>query len=140
MALSEQQLALIRTSFKTLRDDPQPRSIEFYEALFRHAPNLRGMFREDLAGQGMRFMSTLSAIVDNLHSPGAMAERYADLGVGHRALGVTAADFAPMGQALMDTLAAQLGARFTEDTRAAWETAYAAFSQEIIDRGGIPES
>ena len=138
MALSDEQLALIRTSFKALRDDPQPRSIAFYEALFQHAPNLRDMFREDLAGQGMRFMSTLAAIVDNLHTPGAMADRYTDLGNGHRALGVRAGDFAPMGQALMDTLEATLSARFTDDTRAAWEAVYAEFSREIIERGGIP--
>lgn len=140
MPLSDRQLELIRSSFAALRDDPAPKSIEFYEALFRHAPELRELFRDDLTNQGMRFMSTLGAIVDNLHNPGAMASRYADLGAGHRALGVTARDFEPMGKALIETLESTLGARFTDEMRAAWETAYAEFSREIIERGGIPES
>ena len=56
MALTDRQLALIRSSFDALRDDLQPKSIEFYDALFQFAPGLRPMFREDLAGQGMKFM------------------------------------------------------------------------------------
>ena len=101
MSLTDKQLVLIRESFDALQDDIEPKSIQFYQALFRRAPHLKPMFREDLAGQGMRFMSTLRVIVDNLHNPDAMAQRYADLGVGHRAMGVTAADFTPMGEALM---------------------------------------
>ena len=137
MPLTERQLELIRSSFTALRDDPQPKSIEFYDALFRHAPELRGMFRDDLAGQGMRFMATLAAIVDNLHNPGAMEARYADLGAGHRALGVKASDFEPMGRALIDTLRETVGDDFTPEMQEAWETAYAEFSRQIIEKGGI---
>ena len=137
MPLSQKQLVLIRDSFDALRNDIEPKSIQFYEALFRHAPHLRPLFREDLAGQGMRFMSTLRVIVDNLHNPDAMAERYAELGQGHRAMGVKAADFEPMGRALADTLQSALGDEFTDETRTAWETAYREFSSEIIRLGEI---
>lgn len=139
MPLTDRQLELIRSSFTALRDNPQPKSIEFYDALFRYAPDLKDLFREDLAGQGMRFMSTLGAIVDNLHSPGAMDKRYAYLGAGHRALGVKATDFEPMGRALIDTLRKTLGSEFTPEIQDAWEMAYAEFSQEIIKRGEIPD-
>ncbi len=140
MPLSDRQLTLIRDSFDMLRDDIEPKSIQFYEALFKHAPHLRDMFREDIAGQGMRFMSTLRVIVDNLHNPDAMAGRYADLGAGHKAMGVKAEDFEPMGRALIETLANAIGDDFTPETRAAWETAYSDFSKEIIRRGDIPQS
>ena len=140
MSLTDRQMALVRTSFQALRDDPQPRFAEFYDALFRHAPELRPMFRdEDMGGQGMRFMSTLAVIVDNLHHPEALEERYADLGAGHRAMGVKAEHFEPMGKALIDTLAESLGAKFTDETRQAWEAAYAEVSHTIISRGDIPE-
>ena len=93
------------------------------------------MFREeDLGGQGMRFMTTLSVIIDNLHHPEAIEERYADLGAGHRALGVKAEHFEPMGKALIDTLADSLGARFTDETREAWKAAYAEVAQAIIEK------
>ena len=140
MPLSEQQMTLIRDSFDMLRDDIEPRSIQFYDALFKHAPHLREMFREDIAGQGMRFMATLRVIVDNLHNPDAMADRYADLGAGHRAMGVKAVDFEPMGRALIETLANAMGDDFTPEAREAWQMAYADFSAEIIKRGDIPQS
>jgi len=140
MPLSERQMTLIRDSFDMLRDDIEPRSIQFYDALFEHAPHLRDMFREDIAGQGMRFMSTLRVIIDNLHNPDAMADRYSDLGEGHKAMGVKAVDFEPMGRALIETLANALGDDFTPETRAAWQAAYTEFSAEIIKRGDIPQS
>ncbi|WP_371224929.1 globin domain-containing protein [Roseovarius sp. 2305UL8-3] len=138
MSLSQTQLDLIRSSFTALRDDPEPKSLAFYENLFRRAPYLKPMFREDLGGQGMRFMATLGAIVDNLHRPEAMADRYTDLGVGHRAIGVTARDFEPMGKALLDTLEEALGDEFTPEKREAWSLAFAEFSRDIIEKGEIP--
>ncbi|VAV93252.1 hypothetical protein MNBD_ALPHA07-1533 [hydrothermal vent metagenome] len=139
MPLSQRQMMLIRDSFDMLRDDIEPRSIQFYDALFQHAPQLRDMFREDIAGQGMRFMSTLRVIVDNLHNPDAMASRYSDLGDGHKAMGVKAVDFEPMGRALIETLKNAMGDDFTPETRVAWQAAYKDFSAEIIKRGGIPK-
>ncbi|GAA6209298.1 hypothetical protein NBRC116601_25910 [Cognatishimia sp. WU-CL00825] len=141
MPLSEHQMDLIRDSFEKLRGDLQPKSIAFYQSLFEHAPHLKPMFREDdMAGQGMRFMSTLGAIVGNLHAPESMEQRYKYLGAGHRALGVKVQDFAPMGVALMDTLASTLGHEFNDEVREAWTQAYADFSREIIKRGDIPEA
>lgn len=140
MALSDRQLDLIRQSFTTLRDDVEPQSLTFYTKLFEHAPELKEMFREDLANQGMKFMLTLRVIVDNLHNPAAMATRYTDLGEGHRAMGIKAADFEPMGKALIDTMAEAMGDDFTDEMRVAWEVAYAEFSQDIIDRGRIPKT
>lgn len=139
MALTDRQLDLIRQSFSALRDDPEPKSVTFYEALFKYDPSLKEMFREDIANQGMKFMSTLRVIVDNLHNPAAMATRYTDLGEGHRAMGVRAPDFEPMGRALIDTIADAMGDDFTDEMRQAWEVAYAEFSSDIIDRGHIPK-
>lgn len=140
MALTERQLALVKGSFKALQEDIKPRSIEFYDHFFRHAPELKSMFRlEDLGGQGMRFMSTLSVIIDNLENPDALTEKYADLGQAHRALGVKADFFEPMGLALIETLQGALGEEFTDEMREAWETAYAELSRKIIETGHIPE-
>jgi nitric oxide dioxygenase len=139
MAPTERQLELVRDSFAELRKDPRPRFVEFYEAFFRRAPELRSMFREDdLGGQGMRFMSTLGVIVDDLNRPEALEDRLTELGQAHRAMGVKAAHFEPMGAALLETLENTLGADFTPEARAAWEAAYAQVADEIIRRGDIP--
>ena len=90
MPLSDQQLDLIRRSFDTLREQMLPASTFFYDELFRRAPELRQLFRDDLEGQGMKFMSTLAVIVDNLHHVETLAPHYQELGKLHRHLGVTA--------------------------------------------------
>ena len=77
MTVSASDLKLIRTSFDRLRDDLDSHSTEFYEALFRRAPYLRSMFREDLAGQGMKFMTTLGAILTGIEDDEASAARIA---------------------------------------------------------------
>lgn len=137
MPLTEWEMMLVKEGLGVLRQDLQPRSVEFYNFLFLRAPHLRPMFRDDIAGQGMRFMATLGLIIDNLQTPEASAARYADLGRSHRALGVKASYFATMGEALIDTLRAALGNRFTADAEAAWRKAYAEFSQAVIEAGEI---
>jgi len=137
MPLSDDQLALIRQSFDVLRHDPQPATAFFYEDLFRRAPELRQLFRDDLAGQGMKFMSTLAVIVDNLHEAGALAERYTELGAQHRRLGVTAPMFTPMGEALLATIENALADSYTLDVGAAWRVAYADMAEAMIEMGEI---
>jgi hemoglobin-like flavoprotein len=137
MALSTQQTMLIRESFTLLRERLEPASIFFYEALFRRDPSLRAMFRDDLAGQGMKFMTTLGMAIDNLERPEALGDKFSDLGQGHAAIGVSAAHFAPMGEALMDTLREELKDDFTPELEAVWRAAYEELARRMIRRGGI---
>ncbi|MDU8928081.1 globin domain-containing protein [Alisedimentitalea sp. MJ-SS2] len=137
MPLDQNQLDLIRQSFAALKENPERRSHEFYEAFFDRAPEVKPMFREDIEGQGMRFLATLSMIVGHLDQPEKMAERLEELGQGHRAMGVTQAQFAPMGEALVATLAAALGDDFTPETRAAWEAGFAEITASVVEKGGI---
>lgn len=138
MPLSDQDIALIQDSFATLQRALEPNSLFFYEALFHHAPQFRRLFREDLAGQGMKFMSTLSVIVKNLKDPSLLESRYAELGRTHAIMGVRAPDFAPMEEALVDTMRHALGPRFTPEHERAWRMAFGAFSKAMIEKGEIP--
>ena len=135
MPLSDDQLALIRQSFDLLRRDMAPSSTFFYDDLFARAPELRSLFRDDLAGQGMKFMTTLSVLVDNLHNPDALAGRYGELGALHKRLGVTADMFAPMGEALIATLHDALGDQDTIELDAAWRVAFADMTAALLAQG-----
>ena len=139
MAITDLQVRLVRESFERLRPDFELQSVNFYSALFRRAPELRSMFREDLAGQGMRFMTTLDAIVQRLDDDIEVASQYRELGRTHRSLGVHASHFEPMGEALVETLANALGDAFDADMEAAWRAAYATVAENMIRRGDIPE-
>lgn len=140
MTLDDKQIELIRESFDWLKQNPERRSMEFYKAFFSRAPKLKTMFREDLEGQGMRFLSTLSAIVVYLDRPDEMSGRLADLGQSHRAMGVKAADFEPMGQALIDTLERAMEGNFTPEMRTAWEAGFDTISDSLMQGGGIPKT
>ena len=48
-----------------------------------------------------------------------------------------AAHFAPMGRALMVTLAETLGEDYSPDLQAAWHAAYDNFAALMIARGGF---
>lgn len=136
MKLSEEEIRLVQQSFREALDLREPFHTDFYEAFFRRAPETRGMFRDDITGQGMRFMNTLGAIVDNI-SGGDLQERYADLGQAHAALGVHAAHFEPMREALVETIAATLGDRYSPEIGDAWRKAFDAMAQEMMRLGGI---
>ncbi len=137
MSDSAPQSALIRDTFLELRERLAPASVNFYNALFRRAPHLRKLFRDDLEGQGMKFMTTLGFVIENINRTELLSDRLAELGHVHAIIGIKAADFEPMGEALMETLREELGAAFTPEAEAAWRAAYADLSSRIIALGGI---
>jgi hemoglobin-like flavoprotein len=125
------------SSYATLRAGIAAHPEAFYEALFRHAPELRSLFREDLEGQGMKFMTTLGVILARLRDSDAVDAQFKELGSKHAALGVSAAHFAPMEEALMETLGKELGTAFTPELETLWRRAFQAMAARMIRRGGI---
>ena len=132
MSVTAAEAEMLRASFHDLRKNMAPASVAFYEALFAKAPELRKMFRDDIAGQGMRFMTTLGAILTGIEHSGSDDARIATLGQGHRLMGVKPEHFAPMGAALIETLQGELGNAFTPELKTAWEKAYSQIAESII--------
>ena len=139
MTISAAEIRMVQASLDRLRNDFDSHSTFFYDALFRHAPQLRQMFRDDLTGQGMKFMTTLDVIVQKLDDEEQIAEQYTGLGKSHATMRVHAADFAPMEEALIETMGNALGDDFTSELEHAWRKAYAVVSSNMIRRGGIKD-
>ena len=139
MSLNAIELELIRNSYKVLTRNMETHSQEFYEALFRHAPHLRALFSEDMAGQGMKFMSTLGLIVDNLDHDDQNRDHYVKLGAMHAKLGVKPSHFEPMCDALIDTVRMVLGEDYTPTLDAAWRAAFKQVSDNMIAQGNLAE-
>lgn len=138
MLVSERELAAIRRSFELAEAAREfDRSPLFYQHFFRRAPEKRAMFRDDLAGQGMKFMGTLRTLVGGLSEPATVDTTLKPLAQGHAALGVAPADFEPMREALIDTFRDVLGEEFTPEMEAAWRAAFDRFSQRMIEIGGM---
>ena len=131
MPIDADRLDLVRATLKRLRGDMPDASVAFYEALFAGAPELRPMFREDLEGQGMRFMTTLGVLVDRFDKPEEMRAEIEGLAKGHAAYGVKPEHFVPMRAALLQTLKDRLGEDFTPDVEAAWGDLYDAVADAM---------
>ena len=128
---------LLKGSFELLQSDFDRFSTYFYDALFLRAPELRQLFRDDLAGQSMKFMTTLREVILNIQDSDSEAKRLTELGGYHASLGVIAENFEPMEEALVDTLRHTLGDGFTPELEKAWREAYAKISSTMIRAGGI---
>lgn len=134
MKLSDSVIALLRESFRLLQCEEDAASERFYERLFAIAPDLRPMFPADMSEQGMKFMSTLGVILDNLDRPDAVAPSLDNLAKGHAAYGVRPEHFRPMGQALIETMRETLGEALPVGAESAWRTAYDQFASEMVRR------
>lgn len=135
MTLTTAQIELIRNSFHHLHPDAEVAE-RFYDRLFEIAPGLRTMFRSDMTGLGMRFMTTLGLILDDIDDPEALRPYLEKLAQGHAAYGVKAEHFGPMGRALIQTMQETLGEDFPEGADAAWEAAYDHLAREMIELAG----
>lgn len=135
MALSGEDIWLVRQSLPLIAERVEDASSVFYENLFAIAPDLRALFRDDLAGQGMRFMTTLTTIAAALDDPEARARQIGALAQAHARLGIAPAHFEPMGSALLVTLGETLGAAFTPPLQQAWRAAYESIAAEMIAHG-----
>lgn len=135
---SREEVSLLRESFQNLRDlGGDAAAAAFYERLFSIAPETRALFRTDLSEQGMRFMRTLGIILDHISDPARVAPYLRHLAEGHALYGVRPEHFAPMCEALIQTMREVLGDEFSEETAAAWRAAYDAFAAEmrlVLDR------
>lgn len=132
MTLTAERIALIRQTFNDLGPEMVDASQRFYELLFEIAPELRAMFRTDIESQGMRFMTTLGLILDDIDNPEALRPHLERLAKGHAVLGVKPEHFVPMGTALVQTMEETLGDGFPPEARAAWEEAYNHIASEMI--------
>ena len=137
MAVSAEDIRVVEESLPLIREHLEPVSMKFYENLFAVAPELRGMFRGDIASQGMRFMSTLATIADALDDPEALELELGDLAHAHQQIGIKAEHFTPMGSALLVTLGETLGEEFSPRIQEAWRAAYEEVAKRMIERGGF---
>ena len=129
---------LIRQSFDDARAVREfDRSPIFYSNFFKRAPDKRRMFREDLGGQGMKFISTMQIVIHALDSESKLDDAIGQLAKGHAALGVKRTDFDPMCDALIDTLMQVLNEKFTPEMETAWRDGFRVIARRMAEIGDM---
>lgn len=132
-AIAEEELDLVRGSFRALAALGEDGAATFYDRLFARAPGLRALFPEDIGPQCTKLMSMLGVIVAQLHDHAALQPLLADLARRHVGYGARPEHYGGVGEALLWTLGQRLGAEFTPAHAAAWRRAYAALSATMLD-------
>lgn len=136
--LTAHDVKLIQDSFARVAPHADDVAKTFYAKLFEIAPDARGLFRSNMAEQREKLIATLAYVVRGLSDLGSIRPAVRDLGKRHKGYRVTQAHYAPVGQALIATLAERLGAGFTAEHRRAWSAAYEILSREMIDAAQSP--
>ncbi|OUD10517.1 hemin receptor [Marivivens niveibacter] len=131
--MEDRQIDLVQSSFAKVVPIADTAAELFYARLFEIAPEVQPMFKGDMADQGKKLMTTLGVVVNSLRDLPKIVPVAQQLAVKHVDYGVTAEHYAPVGQALLDTLEKGLGDDFTPETKDAWVTAYTTLSGVMID-------
>ena len=130
--MTPDKVTLIQDSFAQVEPMAVKAGEAFYARLFEIAPEVQPMFKGDIIEQAGKLMTTLGLVVKGLTDLPKIVPVAENLARAHVDFGVAADQYAPVGAALIDTLAAGLGDAFTPDVRAAWEEAYATLSGVMI--------
>ena len=87
----------------------------------------------------MKFLTTLGVVLTRLRDEDAVDPQFQELGAKHAALGVRAKHFAPMEEALIETIRDELGSGFSPGLEALWRKAFRMIAARMIRRGDIPD-
>jgi methyl-accepting chemotaxis protein len=130
--MTPDQIALVRTSFADVQPVAAVAAVHFYARLFELDPALRPMFSGDMTDQGRKLMAMLGTAVGLLEHPDQLDAALQRLGQRHASYGVQPRHYDTVGRALLDTLAALLGERFSPPLHAAWAALYGRASTTML--------
>jgi hemoglobin-like flavoprotein len=130
--MTPDQVKAIQDSFAKVKPIAGQAAALFYGRLFETAPEVKPLFGGDMTEQGQKLMATLAAVVHGLDKLESILPAASALAKRHVDYGVKAADYAPVGAALLWTLEKGLGEQWTPDLAAAWGEAYKVLSGYMI--------
>ena len=138
--MTSAQIARVRESWTLLLPIAATFASDFYRALFVLDPSLQRLFaHSDAVSQQRKLMQTLTVVVASLDDIDALVPALEALARRHVGYGALDAHYDLVGQALIATIAAALGARFDDQTREAWEAVYATLAR-VMRRAAIASS
>jgi hemoglobin-like flavoprotein len=130
--MTPDQVKAIQESFAKVVPISEQAAALFYGRLFEITPAARPLFRGDLEEQGRKLMGMLGAVVNGLGNIETILPAASALAKRHVDYGVKAADYEPVGAALLWTLERGLGAQWTPEVKAAWTEAYTVLADFMI--------
>ena len=131
--MSPEAIRLVRESWARLEGSRLDLAHIFYRHLFRVAPTTQRLFGNvPPAVQEEKFGDMLNEIIRVIDRPYQLLPQVTLLGRRHMQYGVTAEDYAPVGDALLLALEEKLGTAFTPRVHAAWREAYQLLAHTMV--------
>lgn len=133
--MNAERKRLVQQSWQSISRDHDRLVIAFYQRLFEIDPAAPALFAQtDMVAQRGKFLTMLGDIVRNLDMPQELIPTVSALGRRHVDYGVRDIDYDRVREALFAALAGEVGDRFTDELRDAWEEAY-ALTVSVMKRG-----
>ncbi|MEM0989113.1 MAG: globin family protein [Pseudomonadota bacterium] len=126
------QIDVVQASFRKVVPIADATAAMFYGRLFEIAPEVKPLFKGDMAEQGQKLMATLGVVVNGLRDLEKILPAAQDLAGRHVVYGVTPGMYKPVGEALIWTLEQGLGDAFTPEVKNAWIDAYTLISEAMV--------
>jgi hemoglobin-like flavoprotein len=139
-AMTPRQIELVQGSFQRLASQATEASRLFYEELFRIAPDLRGLFPDDLGRQRAKLTQMLVVLVTNLNQVGNISDDIIDLGRRHAGYDVKDENYEAVGAAFIRMIERLLGSDMTLELRDAWTAVLDMLARVMKDAANTPRS
>lgn len=136
--MTSEQINLVRVSFAKIEPFAEEAAVLFYAKLFDLDPDLRRLFKTDIAQQGRKLMQMLEIAVNGLDRLDELAPEVRALGARHHTYGVDDRHYETVGAALLWTLEQAQKADFTPDTKEAWTAVYSLLAETMKDASREP--
>jgi nitric oxide dioxygenase len=114
----------VRATWGTLAEHSDEVAFSFYSRFFEANPELRSMFKEDMAEQHRRFVVAITMALDGLDDLEKLKPTIKELGRRHATYGATEPHYEAVGTVLLLSLGEALRDAFTEEVRCAWTDFY----------------
>lgn len=122
--MTEKQIQLVQQSWKHIKPVAQQAGLIFYEKLFLEAPQIRHLFKDDIASQADKLVVMLGYVVTRLDRINELTAEIEELGKRHQQYGAKPAHYDLVGNTLVATLKAGLAEKWNDDLQEAWVTAF----------------
>jgi nitric oxide dioxygenase len=136
--MNENQITLVQDSFAKVVPIKDAAAEIFYTRLFEIAPQVRPMFKGDIAEQGSKLMTMLGTVVNGLRDLDKIVPVAEALAVKHIDYGVKAEHYDTVGASLLYTLKTGLGDDFSAEVEDAWTTAYTTLAGVMVNAAYKP--
>jgi NAD(P)H-flavin reductase/hemoglobin-like flavoprotein len=123
---------ILKESWTLVEAEQDQLASYFYARIFLTYPQLRDLFPVQMDVQRARLLGAIVTAIQNLEDPERFEAYLRALGQDHRKFYVTPAHYEAVGAALLDSLRAFAGERWSVEYDQAWSDAYQVIAAKMI--------